>query len=482
MSRTSTPTKQQGAPTRVLVVDDEPALRTMIRTALEAKGYEVDEAEHGGVAKERLAARYYDAMLLDLRMPVEDGWAVLEHLRAMHDHPITLIMSAHGTIAAALDAVRKGAVDFIEKPFKVADLCYRLETALGGAKSQRRIAAKGAVAESAAMKRVFELCDRVAATPHSSALIFGESGAGKEIVATRIHESSSRAAGPFVRVNLAALPDAMVEAELFGSVKGAYTDSKKDRQGLLASADGGTILLDEIGEFRIDLQPKLLRVLEERKYFPVGSDKERPINVRVLAATNRKPEQAVAEGRLRADLFYRIGTVLIEVPPLRERDDDLLPLAEHFLQWFSAELGRGVMTLSPDAVMAIYAHGWPGNVRELRNVIERAVINCDGHSVTAGHLGLIKPEIAQGPQTIPAAAPIPTDIPAPRIVSMPPISLPPTLKLDAARQKALESVERRQIEKALQVARGNRTTAAELLGISRSTLWEKLKQYGMDRS
>jgi transcriptional regulator with PAS, ATPase and Fis domain len=306
----------------------------------------------------------------------------------------------------------------------------------------------------------------------------------------------------------------MVEAELFGSVRGAFTDSKKDRAGILASAQGGTLLLDEITEFRIDLQPKLLRVLEERRFFPVGSDRDRPVDLRVLAATNRDPERAVAEGRMRADLFYRLATVIIEVPPLRQREDDLLPLAEYFLAWFAAEFGRGVMQLSPDAVMAIYSHHWPGNVRELRNVIERAVIACDGHSVTAKHLGIVSappkplvraptPLVVSLPHhpriptatvpVVPAAPLMPTGAGAasggtPSVLPgrsslMPGISLAPPsgppVRLEEARAKALETVERKQIEKAMRVARGNRTAAAEILGISRSTLWEKLKQYGL---
>src|SRR5262249_40797108 len=240
--------------------------------------------------------------------------------------------------------------------------------------SNKRIATRGAIAQSPKMRAVFDLADRVARAPSSSALIIGESGAGKEIVAARIHESSERRRNPFVKVNLAAIPEAMVEAELFGRTRGAFTDAKRDRPGLLATADGGTILLDEITEFRIDLQPKLLRVLEERRYFPIGSDRERSIDVRVLAATNRNPLLAIGEGKLRADLYYRIGTVIIEVPPLRDRPEDILPLADHFLHWFCAEFARPALALSDEAVSLLQDHRWPGNVRELRNVVERAVI------------------------------------------------------------------------------------------------------------
>ena len=231
-----------------------------------------------------------------------------------------------------------------------------------------------AVARSAAMQEVLALAGRVAATPSSSALLIGESGVGKEVVAAYIHEKSERRKGAFVRVNLAAIPETMVEAELFGSVRGAFTDAKRDRAGHFATADGGTILLDEVFEFKTELQPKLLRALEERRFFPVGSDRERRMNVRVLAATNRDPMQMIERGLLREDLYYRLATVVIRIPPLRERRDDVLPLAAHFVSRLRGELGRPRASLAPSAEAALLAYDWPGNVRELRNVIERAMI------------------------------------------------------------------------------------------------------------
>jgi transcriptional regulator with PAS, ATPase and Fis domain len=267
-----------------------------------------------------------------------------------------------------------------------------------------------------------------------------------------------------VKLNLAAIPESMVEAELFGSAKGAFTDAKRDRPGLFATADGGTILLDEITEFKIDLQPKLLRVLEERRYFPIGMDHERTIDIRVLAATNRNPLLAIGEGKLRSDLYYRIGTVIIEVPPLRDRREDIVPLAEHFLQWFAAEFGRSIEGFSKPALELLGEHRWPGNVRELRNVVERAVIMSDGTQVTPKELGLVRQP----------------DKPEEPIRSLPPLKLSELpLQLEGAKQKALASIEKKQIERALKLAGGNRTTAALLLGISRSTLWEKLKLYGL---
>jgi transcriptional regulator with PAS, ATPase and Fis domain len=233
------------------------------------------------------------------------------------------------------------------------------------------------------MRDALALADRVASTPASSALIVGESGVGKEVLAARIHEKSARRDGPFVRVNLAAIHANVVEAELFGNTRGAFTDAKRDRLGHLASADGGTILLDEIGEFRPELQAKLLRAIEERRFYPVGSDRERSINVRILAATNREPEELVSENVLRPDLFYRLGTV-IRIPPLRERVDEIIPLATQFVDHFCREFGRPPYRLDPEAMEELRSYAWPGNIRELRNVIERAVMMSEHETIGPG--------------------------------------------------------------------------------------------------
>jgi two-component system response regulator HydG len=309
---------------------------------------------------------------------------------------------------------------------------------------------------SASLRAVFDLAARVAATPVSSALILGESGVGKEVLASFIHAESDRARGPFVRVNLAALPESMIEAELFGSVRGAFTDSKRDRAGHFASAEGGTLLLDELCEFKPELQAKLLRVLEERRFFPVGSDRERRTNVRVLAATNRDPQAAIASGALRADLYYRLSAMVLRVPPLRERRDDVVPLAEHFLRRLSAELGRRDMRLSARARDVLLAHDWPGNARELRNTIERSLMLCDSDEI--------------GPELF--------DLPE----APPPSVAPPASSDDggsASGSWSLSGSERVQIERALAAAEGSRARAAALLGISRTTLWKRLKDYGL---
>jgi two-component system response regulator FlrC len=324
------------------------------------------------------------------------------------------------------------------------------------------------------MVQALSLAETVAKTPRSSALLLGESGVGKEVLANLIHRSSERRDEPFVRVNVAAIPESLIEAELFGSVKGAYTDSKQGRAGHIASADRGTILLDEIGELRVDYQPKLLRVLEERRFFPMGSDRERPVDVRFLAATNRAPEEMIARGVLRRDLFYRLG-VLIRIPPLRERRDEILPLARHFVAHFCAEFGRPLVHLTPGAERVLSQHRWPGNVRELRNVIERAVMITPGDEMAEDALDLLSPVLT--PWGVPALAEHRRSAPPPASVRP---GEPPWGSLPAAARAAAAQVEREQIIGVLREVGGSRSRAASTLGVSRSTLYEKLKRYGLD--
>jgi two-component system response regulator HydG len=368
-------------------------------------------------------------------------------------------MTGRADIRGAVEAMRRGAADYLEKPLDPDDLAMRLERALQEAAAHRKLALyeerdrreNAAIMTSESLRSVFELAERLAVTPSSSALILGESGVGKEVLASFIHGASNRAQAPFVRVNLAALPESMVEAELFGSVRGAFTDSKRDRAGHFASADGGTLLLDELCEFKPELQAKLLRVLEERRFFPVGSDRERRTNVRVLAATNRDPQAAIASGALRADLYYRLSAMVLRIPPLRERREDILPLAEHFLGKLSAELGRRNVRFSALARETLLAHDWPGNARELRNTVERGLMLCDSDEI--------------GPELF--------DLP----VAPPPSLAPPPA--DGSGTWLLSDTERVHIERALAAAGGSRARAAALLGISRTTLWKRLKDYGL---
>jgi DNA-binding NtrC family response regulator len=450
----------------VLVVDDDPMISAALESFVETRGYRFSSAPDVAGATRALAAEPFDAVLLDLRLPDGDGLAVLDRALELDPAPAILVMTAHADLQGAVQAVRRGAADYLAKPLDLADLGSRLERVLEHAAMRRRLAVfeeqqrerSSAIARSAAMKEVVALAARVAATPSSSALLLGESGVGKEVVASYIHEASERRRGPFVRVNLAAVPESMIEAELFGSLRGAFTDAKRDRAGHFASADRGTLLLDEICEFRPELQPKLLRVLEERRFFPVGSDRERRTDVRVLAATNRDPAEMIARGLLREDLYYRLATVVIRIPPLRERRDDILPLANHFLHRFRAELGRPRASFSPEAEASLTAHGWPGNVRELRNVVERAMIVSAREAIGPKDLGLPPPQSA-GPPGATAAQPQPQAEDEPT---------------------RLDDVEKNHIVRVLARAGGSKTRAASMLGVSRSTLWEKLKRYGIE--
>jgi two-component system response regulator HydG len=443
----------------VLVVDDDELVISMLASLLESRGHRFRCVGDVASAKRALAAEHFDAVLLDLYLPDGEGLAVLDRALEIEPAPVVMIMTARAEIRAAVDAMRRGAFDFLEKPLNLEDLAARLERAQANAILRRRLAVYEAkersgatpIVRSSALAEVWALAARVAATPASSVLIVGESGVGKEVLAARIHEMSSRKDAPFVRVNLAAIPDSMVEAELFGSVRGAFTDARRDRAGHFASAEGGTLLLDEICEFKPELQPKLLRVLEERRFFPVGSDRERPTNVRVLAATNRDPQECIRAGTLRPDLYYRLAAVLLKVPPLRDRREDIVPLAEDFLARFCAEFGRPGVALSDEARKVLLAYRWPGNVRELRNIIERATMLAESNTIGPDDLGL------------------PID----------PASLPAVAMPDSAASMRLDDLERRHIIQILQRAGGSRTRAAEILGISRSTLWDKGKRYGI---
>jgi DNA-binding NtrC family response regulator len=444
----------------VLVVDDDELVRSMLASLLEGRGYRFTCVADVASATRALAAEHFDAILLDMYLPDGDGLALLDRALEIEPPPAVLMMTARAEIRAAVDAIRRGAFDFLEKPLDLEDLITRLDRAHENATLRRKLAvyeasdreaAESAVVKSSALKEAFAVAARVAQTPSSSALILGESGVGKEVLAARIHDLSDRRKGPFVRVNLAAIPESMIEAELFGSVRGAFTDSKRDRAGHFASAEGGTILLDEICEFKPELQPKLLRALEERRFFPVGSDRERRMNVRVIAATNRDPQECIANGTLRADLYYRLATVVLRVPPLRERRDDVLPLAEHFCERFRAEFRRPRLVLGAATREALLSYAWPGNVREMRNVMERAAMLAESDTIGPEDLGL------------------PLDSVALKAVvdSIPPNGM------------RLEDSERLHIVRVLESVGGSRTRAAAVLGISRSTLWEKGKRYGL---
>ena len=466
---------------RVLVVDDDDLVIRTLRRALERNGFEVECATDGDAAIALLERIPFDVMLLDLNLPPTNGWRVLEARKGLAHRPLTFIITGEDERQVALRAMRLGASDVIGKPVVSAALSERLHQALATSTGRHRALATSAALhrlplesavhakfptfESAAVREVYRLAERVAATPNASALILGESGVGKEVLANFIHDQSERRGQPHIRVNLAAIAPSIMEAELFGSVRGAFTGADRERIGYFSAANGGTLMLDEIGELDIALQPKLLRVLEERKFFPVGSSVERSVDVRVLCATNREPREAIVEGRLRNDLFYRVATVILRIPPLRERREDILPLARSFLMATAETVGRRGITLAPETEQHLLDYAWPGNVRELRNVVERALIVSRTDSILPRDLGLE----AVGERVLPSA-------PSSHRENTEAVG-----DLVRRRQVLVASLERDRILAALAANGGSTTRAAAQLGVSRSTLWLKMKKYSISR-
>ncbi len=448
----------------LIVVDDDVIMASLRRALLRMNGCRtVDAASNGVQALDLLARSSYDLVLLDVHF--EGDWReILASTQSAEAPPAVMMISDHADTPVVVDAIRSGATDFLVKPIDLDELFARMDRSVAHHRARRNHGSPRPDARpifdpthaGTAMAKTLALADRVAATPASSALIVGESGVGKEILAARIHQRSARRDGPFVRVNVAAISGTVIEAELFGSVRGAFTDAKRDRAGYLASADAGTILLDEIGEFRTEHQPKLLRALEERRFYPVGSDRERLVDVRFLAATNRNPEELMTSKTLRPDLYYRLGTI-IRIPPLRERTAEILPLATQFIELYCKEFRRPMCQLEPAAAERLVAYSWPGNIRELRNVIEQAVMMCEGDEIT---LEQVRESTRDS-----GAFPMP---------------LTASLRLEDARLQTLDQVEREHIIRVLSIAGDSKSRAAEMLGVSRSTLYEKMKRYGIE--
>ena len=442
----------------ILVVDDEKNTREGLARALRGE-YEVAEAENGLRALEWLETHAADVVLSDLRMPGLDGMALLARLLDRDPKPVLILLTAYGSIETAVEAMRHGAYDFLAKPVNLDRLELLLQRALTerrlGAENQRlkvqldaKYGFENIIGTSPAMQEVFQTIRQVAPT-RATVLIQGESGTGKELVARALHQCSPRAQGPFVPVHCAALAPTLLESELFGHEKGAFTGAVERRRGRFELADGGTLFLDEVGEIDPALQVKILRVLEERKFERVGGTETVEVDVRLVAATNRDLKKRVEEGAFREDLFYRLYVVNLTLPPLRERDGDIVLLAQHYLKTLAAENGKAVMGITPEAMDALTAHAWPGNVRELRNVIERMVVLGHGDRL--------------GVRDLPAA-----------------LRAAPGHSGGGARTgTALRDAERQLIEEALRRHKGHRTRAARDLGISRRTLHRKLNEFGL---
>ena len=446
----------------ILIVDDEKNAREGLARALQRQ-YEILLAENGQRALEVLRGRSVDILLSDVRMPGMDGLNLLPRVLALPHPPVCIMLTAYGSIELAVEAMKQGAYDFLTKPINLDRLDILLKRALRTRDVElenralhEQLDAKfgldNIVGSSAAMQEVFDTVRQVAGT-RATVLIEGESGTGKELIAHAIHRLSPRAKGPYVAVHCAALSTNLLESELFGHEKGAFTGATERRKGRFELADGGSLFLDEIGEIDASIQVKILRVLEERNFERVGGQETIETDTRLIAATNRNLRAMVERGQFREDLFYRLFVVVIRIPPLRERREDIPALVQHFLQQSARENGRVIESVTPDALQALAAHAWPGNVRELRNAVERMVVLSKGDRIT---LRDIPPEIRDSAARPGGAAPAAAGA---------------TLSIDDA--------EKNLIIRALKATGGNRTKAAEQLGISRRTLHRKLHEYNL---
>jgi len=453
---------------RILVVDDEPGLRDMLSILFRREGFDVTTMPGFLPASEALlnAPEPFAVLLTDLLMPDGSGMDLLTLAKERSPRTEVIVMTAHGDVETAIDAMKRGAYDFVTKPFGTSELRALVQKAL----EKRSIVTENArlraqigrehgrelLGQSEAMRRVADMVERIASA-RTTVLITGESGTGKERIARAIHESGDRKGKPFLVVNCGAIPDSLIEAELFGHERGAFTGAVSSRLGIFREAEGGSVLLDEIGELPLSLQVKMLRVLQERKVRSVGAANEVPIDVRVLAATNRNVEDDVQAGRFRQDLYYRLNVIRVELPPLRHRREDIRPLAEHFLLRCTAEQGKDICGLSADAVRALEAYAFPGNVRELENVIERAVALATGPSIGLGDLPRELSGAASGPM--------------PALVGLP--------EEGCNLEEVLGEIERRLLLQALDRTGGGRTQAAKLLGLTLRSLRYRVQKLGL---
>jgi len=446
----------------VMVVDDDAQLRSLVGTVLARAGHEVVEAADGEEALRLLDEKLPDLILTDLAMPKMDGARLIEEVRRRDPMLPMIVLTGLGTVDVAVEMMRKGACDFLTKPFQIEQLAGSVQKALGSRLFRRdvlrlrseqcdRLGEVGAtlIGASPRMIAVYRTVKQVAHSPTTTVLIQGESGTGKELIARAIHGSSARREKCFMDINCAALTESLLEAEIFGYEKGAFTGAANSgKPGLFEVADGGTVFLDEIGEMSLPLQAKLLRVLQERRFKRVGGVEDVEVDIRIVASTNRDLETLVQEGKFRLDLYYRLRVIPILIPPLRERKEDVAPIARHYVEFFSASLFKRTTDLTREAVEALEAYSWPGNVRELRNVIERAVILSAGAPI--------------GPESL--------------LFSGAPQAADPELE-GAAGNLSLAEMEKRLIRKVLGNTSWRKTEAARILGINRTTLHNKIRDY-----
>jgi DNA-binding NtrC family response regulator len=444
---------------KILVVDDDEGVRELLVTVLRHDSYEVSEAGSAAALNQAFTRPQPDVVLLDVKLPDADGLDLLPHIKRRWPETEVIVLTGHGTITMAVEAGKRGAYNFLTKPFENEKLLADVHCAIESKHQDEEAGALRRALEtmsgnmspifrSAALQEVVRTVERVAPSD-VSLLITGESGTGKEVIADLVHALSPRCKNQIIKINCAALPRELIESELFGSVKGAYTGAHADRDGLFRQAEGGTLLLDEISEMPIDTQSKLLRVLQDQEVRPVGGKTSYKTNCRILAATNRKTDEAIKDGKLREDLFYRISAISVYLPPLRERRDDIMPLANAFLKRFAAQANRVITGFTPAAIDRLTTFAWPGNVRQLQNEIQRAALMCEGSTVDAPDLSFNAAKAA-GEET--------TD----------------------TNFTLLEGVERNAIIQMLKETGGNKLETAKRLGIGRQTLYNKIKAYGIE--
>jgi DNA-binding NtrC family response regulator len=449
---------------RILVVDDEPTMADSLKQNLIEEGYSVDTAATGAEAIELFDQGGHHLAICDLQLPDIDGLEVMRHIKDARPMTEVIVVTGHGSVPKAVEATKAGAFDFVDKPFDFEELQLRVENALKqrellteNANMRRQLSTRAEyfniIGSSKPMQTIYETIESVAKSD-ANVLIVGESGTGKELIANAIHYNSLRARKPFIKVNCAALPKELIESELFGHTKGAFTGAHADKEGLVQHAAGGSLMLDEIAEMPVELQPKLLRVLQERSYRKIGSEKTYAVDFRLISSTNRPPADAIRDGLLRDDLFYRISTITIHVPPLRDRSEDIQLLTEHFLHMYGQKYDRAIAGVSQAAYQRLFGHTWPGNVRELQNVIERAVLLAKGNRIEPVDLPFDNGSLPEGS--------------------------PAGTGWDVPPNMTLEDIERLVIEKTLQRTGGNKQAAANLLGIYRPRLYSKIRKYNID--
>jgi DNA-binding NtrC family response regulator len=441
---------------KILLVDDQAEVRDLLTESLKSRSYEVSEVSDGAGLKSALTGSQPDVVLLDLKLPDADGLDLLSEIKRSWPETEVIVLSGFGSLESAVEATKRGAFHFVTKPYNEA-LYTLIERALDRKISTqenkdlistlKRISGDASpIFHSAAMRSVMRTIERIAPSD-VSVLITGESGTGKEVIADLLHTLSPRSKSPFIKINCAALPRELIESELFGSVKGAFTGALGDREGLFRQAEGGTLLLDELSEMPIDTQSKLLRVLQEKEVRPVGGRTSYKTDCRVVAATNRRVEDAIKDGKLREDLYYRISAISVHLPPLRERREDILPLARAFLKRFASQAGRPLSDFSPAASERLRKYDWPGNVRQLQNEVQRAVLMCDGQAVDIHDLSV-------------------TDLPS-------------NVEVLDQNLTLMQAMERNKIIEVLRETGGNKLETAKRLGIGRQTLYNKIKAYAI---